>query len=148
MQSQSFIGVIIHLHIYTQVAIYWRIKMAETHTHTHTLDLACTNTYTSRGAPLPGALPLHTQTCSYLLGIWFMMTDTHPYPRLIACTNTHSSFTITGAIPSHACSFTRNLRFYFTSVGQVFLVETVVLQTTVRHSGVQRPFSSLIDAST
>ena len=58
-------------------------------------------------------------------------TFTHPYscPRLIACTNTHFSFTFTEAFPLHACSITSNFRSYFTVVGRVYLVETIILQT-------------------
>ena len=86
---------------------------------------------------------IHTQVA---LDGRVMMTDTHTYlypcPRLIACTNTYFSFSSTGAFPLHAIGVTRNLRTYFTSVRRVFLVETVVLQTTVRHPGVERPFSS------
>ena len=44
----------------------------------------------------------------------------------------------------HACSITPNLCTYFTSVGQVFLLETVALQTTVIHRGVDRPFSRYV----
>ena len=111
-----------------------------------TLGLTCvqTHTHTSRGTfiALLGALPLHTSSC--VLEICLMMTHayTHPYscPRLIASTNTYFS-TITGAFPLHTCCVTRNWRTCFTSVRQVFLVETVVLQT-VRHPGGERPFSS------
>ena len=61
------------------------------------------------------------------------MTDTytHPDSRLTACTNTHSSFTLTGAFPLHTCSITCNFCTYFTHVGRVFLVETVILQTVL-----------------
>ena len=54
------------------------------------------------------------------------------------------SFTLTETLPLHACSVTRNLCTYFTSVLRVFLIETVVVQTALwKHLGVERPFSSL-----
>ena len=62
------------------------------------------------------------------------------------CHFAYSFFVIHGkimvGIPLHACGVTRNWRTYFTSVRRVFLIETFVLQTTVRHPGVERPFSS------
>ena len=55
-----------------------------------------------------------------------------------------SSFTVTGAFPLHACSATRNLRTYFTSVGRAFLVDTArIVDWTVRHPDVERLFFSL-----
>ena len=73
--------------------------------------------------------PVHTQVAVYWRFVW--IRQTHPYPRLIACTNKYSSFTLTSAFLVHACIFTRNLRAYFSSVGRIFLVETVVLQTVL-----------------
>ena len=86
---------------------------------------------------------IHTQTSSYELETCLTMTHIHPYPRLVALQNTYFSFTFTGAFLLHARGVTRNWRTYFISVRRVFLLETVVLQTTVRHPGVERPFSSL-----
>ena len=112
-------------------------------THIHTYKHPCPSlvsraqTHIYLGArillALSGLLPLHTQTSSYLLEIWSMMTDTHththtPMPTVDSLhKNTHSSFMLTGAFPLLA----RNLRTYFTSVGRVFFVETVVLQTVL-----------------
>ena len=58
------------------------------------------------------------------------------------CLHTYFSYTFTETFPLHACGVTRNLRTYFTSVRLVFLVETRIADCTVRHPGVERPFSS------
>ena len=69
-------------YIHTQVAVYCRGEMTETHTytvlHTHisTLDLACTNTPISLARfllPLPRLLSLHIHTSNYLLEMRLMI---------------------------------------------------------------------------
>ena len=64
-------------------------------------------------------------------------TRTHTHAWLLAQSYIHlvvrSSFTLIGAFSLHAYSVTRNFRTYFTNVGRVFLVETVVLQTVRRN---------------
>ena len=81
---------------------------------------------------LPRApLHTHTQVAVYLRFGWWWHTHPYPYWHLIARANTRSSFTLTVVFPLHACTVSRNLRTYFTMVGRVFLVETVVLQTVL-----------------
>ena len=78
-----------------------------------------------------------------------MMIDTHPYPRLIACTSTHSSFTLTGVFSLHAFSITRNLRTYFTSIRRTYFTsirslfsrDGRVADCTVRLLGAVHPSS-------
>ena len=67
---------------------------------------------------------MHTQVAVYWRCGWRWQTHIHTH-----CTNTHYSLTPTGVFLLHVYSVTRNLRTYFTSVRQVFLVETGVLQT-------------------
>ena len=81
---------------------------------------------------------LHTLPSSCLVNSGYM-SDTHrhyyvdallhaqTYMELVA----YSFFTLTGEFPLHACSVTWNLRTCFASVGRVFLVETVVMQTVL-----------------
>ena len=101
----------------------------------HQRLIACTNTHlgTRLSYALPLAHSLHTHTSSWLLksGATMTPTYTHPYKSLIACTNVHleahSSFTLSEVFTLHGCSITRDLR----TVGRVFLVESVVLQTVL-----------------
>ena len=66
MLSQTFNGINIRIHTNTrtQVAVYWRCEMADTHTYIHfypTPDLACTNTFTPRGAPVVSIVAFHVK---------------------------------------------------------------------------------------
>ena len=87
----------------------------------------------------------HTHTSGCLLEIWLMMTHTytHLYPRFIACTDAYFSFMFTGAIPLHACGVTCNLRTYYTSMRSLLSTDGRIADCTVRHPGVERPFSSI-----
>ena len=80
------------------------------------------------------SIRIHTYTSSCLVESAVNMTDTHPclYARLIACTNTHTPLAAFFFNNYRSFSFTRNLDTYYTSVGRVFLVETVVSQTVLR----------------
>ena len=104
----------------------------------------CTNTYTSRGASfiaLPGALHdthTHTQVAVHWRFAYWWHTHTHVW----LCCTTHFSFTFTGAFLLDACGVTRNLRTYFISVQRAFLVDSCIADCTVRHPGVEHPFSS------
>ena len=82
-------------YIHTQEAIDGRVMMKDIHTPMCSLHHMYVQTYThisGRFMALPSALPLHTNTSSWVLEICLMMihTYTHPYPcpPLIACTNT------------------------------------------------------------
>ena len=60
-----------------------------------TLDLACTNTHTSRGIPFfstsksASLTYIYTQVAVYWRFGWWWQRHPYPLPRLIACTNTH-----------------------------------------------------------
>ena len=134
MQSQLFIGVNIHIHTYTSRCLLERKNDTHIHTSIPTLELACTNMHTSRGAPLfstsrsASNTKTHKQLSTGDLVDDYRQTYTHPYPRLIPCANTH---TPPGSFLFHtyrSVSHTLSLRTYCTSMGRVFLVETV-LQT-------------------
>ena len=137
MQSQLFSGVNIHIHIstYTQVSVYWSGEMTDTYTHPYPPSISRVQIHIHLGVllllALLESLPLHTQSSSCLLKIWLVMRHayTHSYPHQIAFTNTHSSLPFVGASPLHVRGITHNLRAYFASVGRVFLVEMVILQT-------------------
>ena len=121
-----------YIYIHTQVApIGDHSEM--THTPVLTLDHVH-NTHIHLGAQ-SGVKITHTHAHT--------RTYTH-VDRLHKHLVARSSYTITGAFPLHTCSVTRYLHPYFTPVERVFLVKTVILQTTVRHLGVERPFSSLL----
>ena len=137
MQSQSFGGVNIHVptNTYTQVVVYWRREMTDIYTCSYPSLILPAQTRIHIGArlylALPGSLPLHTQTSNYLQEICLMMTYTHTH------NHTHASqlaqtHTLTGAFPLHARNSARSLHTYLTSVGRVFLVEIVVLETSGR----------------
>ena len=87
-----------------------------------------------------------THTSSCLLEIWLMMTHTytHPYsyPRFIACTDTYFSF--------RRVSLARMRRYMqlvylFHQYAKSLSTDGRKADCTVRHPGVERPFSSLYD---
>ena len=155
---QLFSGVNMHhTYIHAQVAVYWRVKMTDTHTQT-TLDLACTNTHISRNTSFLctyRSASIHTTTSSSLLEIWRMMTDTHAHTQtythswLFAKTHIHlvvrSSFTLTGAFSLHTCSFTPNSIFTSPVWAECsYSIDGRIALCTVRHRGLERSFSSFI----
>ena len=86
----------------------------------------------------------HTQTSSYELEICLMMTHTytHPYPRLVALQNTYFSFTFTGVFLSRIRRYTQ-LAYLFHQYATILLSrDSRIADCTVRHLGVERPFSS------
>ena len=85
MCLQSFGGVKIHIHTHTSSCL-WRVKMTNSYTYTSLTSRAQTHIHLLARLflPLQGALPLHTQTSSYLLDIWLMMTDTHAHTHTYA----------------------------------------------------------------
>ena len=82
----------------------------------------------------------HTQTSTYELEICLMMTHTypHPYPRLVALQN-NFSFTFTGVFLLHACG----VQFHLCATS-LLSRDSRIADCTVRHPGVERPFSSYI----
>ena len=123
------------------------------YTHTHpipTVDLTCTSTHVSCSGLLlavPGFLPLHTETCSYVLGIGLMVT---PHTRTLMPT--------LDSLYKHTCllhayksvSLTCNqhhtqLAYLFHQCGGILLSrDDLIADCAVRHSGVEGPFSSLL----
>ena len=157
--SRNYSMMLAYIYIHTHTSSCRRESDDDRHTHIHIhtpmptsrWSYVCTNTHTSRGVPLialPGALPLHTHKHKLMSTGDLVDNDRHTYTyryscsRLIACTNTYFS-TLTGAFPLPACGVTRNLHTYFTSVQQVFLVDSHIADCTVRHPGVVCPFSRL-----
>ena len=134
--AQSLNGVNIHIHTHTSSCLLESEDNRHTYVQTplYTLELACTNTHTSRGAPLlnTSRSVFFTYTHKYLSTGDLVDDDrhthththTHTLIRLIAQTHkhlvVHFSFILTGAFPLHACSVTRNLYTYLTSMGRVF----------------------------
>ena len=128
MKSQSFSGVIIHIHTYTSSCLLE--SEDDRHTYTHPRLISRLQAYISRSASLKHFWSAYI-TCT---SSWLMARE-YLYPRLIACTNTHTPrgailFHIAGAFPLHTCSVSRNLRSYFISVVRV-LLKMVVLQTVL-----------------
>ena len=87
------------------------------HTYTHPCSPLISRTQTQITfrarllLALPGSLPIHTQTSSYLQEIGLMRIYTHPYPRLI----THIlPSRLQERFPYTHAAFTRNFRTYFT----------------------------------
>ena len=120
--------------IYTQVAVYWRVNMTDTHSYLRLISHAPTHIHLWARffSALPGVLPLHTHTSSCLLEIWLMIsTHTHSHTHTALLAPTHIPFMITGTFPLYAYNVTRNLYTYFLSVWRVFLVETLILQTVL-----------------
>ena len=88
---------------------------------------------TSRSASV-----IHTQVAVYWRFVYWWHTHAHAW--LLAQTHISPS-RLQERFP---CGVTRNWRTYFTRVWRAFLVETFVLQTTVRYPGVERSFSSFV----
>ena len=95
----------------------------KTRTHTHT------DTHTHRHT--------HRQVSTGEL----VDDDTHPYPcpRLIACSNTYFSFMFTGAFPLHAAALHATCVLISKSL---LSRDGRMVDCTVKHPGVERPFSS------
>ena len=114
-----------HNYIDMQVAICSRGKMTDTHSPMPTLDRVRKQHFGARLSYLHERFPyLHTQVA------------VQQHPLLIACTNTQTPrdaflFHTYMSVPLHACSVTRNSHICFTSVGWVFLVETVALHSVL-----------------
>ena len=150
--------------IHTQVAIYWRVEWSwQTHTSIHTPipipTFDCVHKHINFGACFSYALseapPLHIHTQNRcLLETWVNMTDAQIHTRTHAGIRAkihialvaHSFFTLTGAFLLHACSDARNLRIYhYHQCGTSILRrDGRIADCTVRHPGVDYPFSSLI----
>ena len=128
----------IHTHTHTH-AYRWSYICTNAHTH-----LECTSYRTSRSATITHThTHTHTQVAVYWkFGRWW---HTHPYPcpGLIACTNIYFFFSFTGALPLHACLVARNWRPYFNCATSLLSRDSRIADCTVRHTGVERPFSSL-----
>ena len=117
-----------------------------TQTHTHPCLLlilrAHKHTHTSRGASfiaLPGALH-DTHTSSYELEICLMMTHTytHPYPRLVAFL-----FHVYRSVSLARMRRCTQLAYLFHQCATSLLSrDSRIADCTVRHRGVERPFSS------
>ena len=128
--------------------------MPDTHTYTHScpsLNLRVhehTRIWCAHLQPFQECFDnTHTQTSSCLLEIWLMMTHTythpHPYPRFIACTDTYFSFRRV----SLACMRRHmQLTYLFHQYAKSLLsAEGRIADCSVRHPGVERPFSSCSD---
>ena len=106
-----------------------------TYTHT-TLDFACTNAHTSRGAPLVSASRIAsiTYTDKQLSTGDLVGDDINtliPIPTLDSLHKRpfllHAYWSVSLTRTQHYTQFA----FFYSSVGRVFLVETVVLQTVL-----------------
>ena len=127
------------MYIHTQVAVYWRWEIPDTHTPIPTLDLGARHMLA-----LPGLLLLHIQRRDFVDDDRHTYTHLYPYPLLIACTNTispsclqgHILYTLTHAALHATCVI-------ISQVWGIFLVRDVrIADCSVRHLGVERPFSS------
>ena len=127
MQLQSFSGGNIHIHTY----IHNQLSTGST---SRSLSLFGTSSTCTLKQLSTGDL-VNDDSHTYI--------HLYAYPRLITCTNTFSSFTLAEALIFHACSATRNLHTYFTSVRRVYIIDCRSADCTVRHLSAERPFSSL-----
>ena len=122
--------------------------MADTHTHIYkhpcTRLISLAQTHIHLGARLSWALLrgfhyIHTQVSIYWRYSWCWQTYIHIRILTLDCLQKHTcttwllrtSMTLAETFSLHAGSVTHNLHTYFTSVGQVFLVEMIVLQTVL-----------------
>ena len=139
-RSRSAVLTYIYRHMHTSGCLLENEddRHIRTYTHTHAW-FRVHDARTSQGAPLFSTS--RSASISYTLVVvcwrfgWLWYIHAHIYASLLAQTHVylvvHSSFTLAGAIPLRTWSITCNLRTYFTCLGRVFLVETVVLQTVL-----------------
>ena len=138
--------------MYTQVAVYWRVKMTDTHTHAHPyprLDLACTNRQL-RARPLKDFQEYfhYRHAISYLPVIWLMMADTHTHTLAWLLTQTHTPhgaffFDTYRSVSLTCMQCYTQLAFLFHQCGTSFLSkDDRIADCTVRYPGVERPFYS------
>ena len=102
-----------------------------THTYIPTLHLVCTNTHTSHGSVSTSRIASNTYMDKWLHTADLVDDDRHthtPIPML-DCLYKHSLILDLQECLPYTGRTTRNLRTCFTSMGQIFLLETVVLQT-------------------
>ena len=157
MQSQSFSGVSIHILTYTQEAIDGRV-MTDTRTYTHPcLPLilrAHKHTHTSRGASfiaLPGALPdthTHTHTHKQLCTGDLFNDDAHIRTPLLTfdCVAQHMFlFHVyrSGSL-ARMRRYTQLAYLFHQCATSLLSRDSRIADCTVRHPGVERPFSSFL----
>ena len=151
-----------YIYLHTHTRSYRRESDDDRHTHTHTYTHPYTHpclplilrahkhTHTSRGASfiaLPGALyDTHTHTSSCVLEICLMMTRTytHPYPRLIALHNTFLFHVYRSVSLARMRRYTQLAYLFYQCTTGHLSRDCRIADCTVRHPGVERPFSSLL----
>ena len=117
------------------------------HTPMPTLDLTCV--HTSRGRffiALPGALLLHTHTHKQLCTGDFFNDYTHSYicPRLIACTKTFFFHVYRSVSLTRMPRYTQLAYLFHQCATSLLSRDGRIADCTVRHPGVERPFSSFL----
>ena len=138
-----------YIYLHTHTRSYRRESDDDRHTHTHLCLPLILRAHFFYSTPRSASWHTHTHThtqSSCVLEILMMThayTHTHPCQRLIALHNTYFYFTFPGAFLLHACGVIRNAHLFHQCVTSLLSRDSRIADCTVRHPGVERPFSSV-----